>query len=247
MPAEPEDLVYGRHPVREALRSGRSCHRLLVARGSHGPAIDELFALAREQRIPFVVEERQRLDQLAGLDHQGVVAVMAARTYAELDQLLNADSGRCGFLVFLDQIQDPHNLGAIVRTAHATGADGVVIQARGGAGLTGAAVKAAAGAADHLPVCRVTNMARALAEAKQQGYWVTGLDAGAPMPFHGVDLRGPTAVVVGSEGTGLRRLVREVCDHLVQIPMGRHEVGSLNASVAAGIVLYEVYRQRAGG
>lgn len=247
MPAAEEDLVYGRHPVLEALRSGRSCHRLLIARGSHGPVIDELFAAARELHLPFSVEARVRLDQLAGPDHQGVVAVMAARRYAELNELLAGLAPGQGFLVFLDQVQDPHNLGAVVRTAHAVGADGVVLQARGAAGLTGAAIKAAAGAADHLPVCRVTNLGQALQQAQQAGLWVTGLDAEAGRDFHEVDFHGPSALVVGSEGTGLRRLVRERCDHLVRIPMARHEVGSLNASVAAGIVLYEVCRQRTAG
>ena len=215
-----------------------------MAQGSHGQAIDEIFALARQAGIPFDVQERGLLDRAAGPQHQGVIAYLAARAYASFEDLLISLDARRAFLVFLDSIQDPHNLGAIIRSAHAVGADGVVIQERGAAGLTGAAARASAGAVEHLPVCRVNNLARALALAKESGLWITGLAPDGERDFTAVDFSGPCGLVVGSEGTGMRRLVREHCDFVVQIPMGRAQIGSFNASVAAGLVLYEVFRQR---
>jgi 23S rRNA (guanosine2251-2'-O)-methyltransferase len=246
-PAPSPELLFGRHPVLEALRSGRPCQRLVLARGCHGEIIDEIFTLARQARIPFDLEDRVFLDRIAGPHHQGVVAFLAARAYAEFGPLLaGLDLGRA-FLVFLDGIQDPHNLGAIIRSAHAVGADGVVVQERGAAGLGGTAAKASAGAIEHLPVCRVPNLHRALFEAKDAGVWIAGLDPDGGQSFTELDLCGPCGLVIGSEGRGLRRLVRQACDFLVRIPMGRGEVGSLNASVAAGLVLYEVFRQRGQG
>jgi 23S rRNA (guanosine2251-2'-O)-methyltransferase len=237
-------LIWGRHPVLEALKAGRPCQRLVVAQGGHGPAIDEIFALAKEAGIPFDVQERSLLDRAAGPQHQGVIAYMAARAYASYEEALIGLDPRAAFLVFLDGIQDPHNLGAIIRSAHAVGADAVVVQERGAAGLTGAAARASAGAVEHLPVCRVNNLGRALALAKESGLWITGLAPDGERSFTEVDFRGPCGLVVGGEGAGLRRLVREGCDFVVQIPMGRAQIGSFNASVAAGLVLYEVFRQR---
>lgn len=239
-----QETIWGRHPVLEALKSGRTLQRLLVARGSHGPIIDEIFERARQAHIPYDLEDRIALDRIAGTQHQGVVAILAARAYADFADLLADLDPTRAFLVFLDAVQDPHNLGAILRTAHAVGADGVVVQERGAAGLTPVAVKAAAGAAEHIPICRVPNLQKALHQVKEAGLWIMGLDAAGDADFIGVDFRTPCAVVVGSEGKGLRRLVREACDFLVRIPMGRGEVGSFNASVAAGLVLYEVLRQR---
>lgn len=244
MPSPNQEIICGRHPVLEALKSGRTFQRLLIARGSRGPAVDEIFTRAREAHIPYDTQERSLLDQIAGPQHQGVVAYLAARTYAAFDQLLAELDTKRAFLVFLDEIQDPHNLGAIARTAHAVGAHGIVVQERGAAGLTPTAVKASAGAVEHIPVCRVPNLQKALHQAKDTGLWVMGLDAEGDTDFTGVDFCTPCALVIGSEGKGLRRLVREACDYLVRIPMARGEVGSFNASVAAGLVLYEVYRQR---
>jgi len=237
-------MIWGRHPVLEALKAGRPCQRLVVAQGSHGPAIDEIFALAKEAGVPFDMQDRLLLDRAAGPQHQGVIAYLAARAYASYEEVLIRLDPRAAFLVFLDGIQDPHNLGAIIRSACAVGADAVVIQERGAAGLTGAAARASAGAVEHLPVCRVNNLGRALALAREAGLWITGLAPDGERPFTAVDYRGPCALVVGSEGTGMRRLVREGCDFVVQIPMGRAQLGSFNASVAAGLVLYEVFRQR---
>lgn len=239
-----QEIIYGRHPVLEALRAGRTCQRLLLAHGSRGPAVDEIYSLARQQHVPYSVADRQALDRVADGPHQGVVAVMAARAYADYEELLARCAAPAGFLVFLDSIQDPHNLGAILRTAHAAAADALVVPARGAAGLSPAAVKAAAGAAEHLPVCRVTNLERALQQARRAGVWLFGLDPQGDTEFTQADLCGPCGIVVGSEGSGLRRLVAETCDHRVRIPTGSREIGSLNASVAAGLVLYEVYRQR---
>jgi len=239
-----QETIWGRHPVLEALKSGRTLQRLLVSRGSHGPIIDEIFTRARQAHVPYDLEDRIALDRVAGTQHQGVVAILAARDYADFSDLL-ADFDPAGaFLVFLDSVQDPHNLGAIIRTAHAVGADGVVVQERGAVGLTPVAVKAAAGAAEHIPIYRVPNLQKALHKVKEAGLWIMGLDAEGEADFTHVDFRTPCAVVVGSEGKGLRRLVREACDFLVSIPMSRGEVGSFNASVAAGLVLYEVLRQR---
>ena len=235
--------IHGRHPVLEALKAGRPIQRLQLARGASGDVIDEIFAQARQHRIPFDLVARELLDRSTSGNHQGVVAHLAGQAYADYTQIL-ASLPSAPFLVFLDGIQDPHNLGAILRTAHAVGAHAVVIPERGAAGLTATAVKAAAGAAAHLPVCRVVNLARALDQAREAGLWIAGLDAGGERSFATGDFSGPCGIVVGGEGKGIRRLVREHCDFIVTIPMGRNEIGSLNASVAAGLVLYEVFRQR---
>jgi len=238
------DIGCGRRAVLEALRCGRPCQRVLLARGSHGQVVDEIFDLLRRGRIPHDVTDRDHLERVAGPRHQGVVAVLAPRAYADYEQLLGALDPAAAFLVYLDSIQDPHNVGAILRTAHAVGADALVIQERNASGLTPAAVKAAAGAAEYLPVCRVTNLVRALEQAQSVGIWILGLDMDGESDFTAVDWRGPCALVVGSEGDGLRRLVRRTCDRIVRIPMARAQVGSFNASVAAALALYEAFRQR---
>ena len=238
------DIIFGRHPVLQALQAGRPVDRLVIARGAHGAAIDEVFAQARLRRIPYHLKERSVLDRSVGPRHQGVVAYLGARVYADFaDLLVNLDRRRA-FLVFLDLIQDPHNLGAIIRSAHAVKADGIVLQDRNAAGISGAAVKAAAGATEHIPLCRVANLRRALQQARNSGLWIVGLEPEADQSFTEIDFSQPSAVVIGSESRGLRRLIRETCDFRVRIPMGRREVGSFNASVAAGLVLYEVFRQR---
>ena len=241
------EVIFGRHPVLQALQAGRPVQRLVIARGAHGPAVDEIFALARHRRISCDLRERSVLDRAVGARHQGVVAYLAARLYADFsDLLLNLDRRRA-FLVFLDLIQDPHNLGAIIRSAHAVQADGVVLQERNAAGLSAAAVKAAAGAAEHVPLCQVSNLRRALQQASKAGLWVVGLEPEAEQSFTDFDFSQPSALVIGGEARGLRRLIRETCDLRVRIPMARREVGSFNASVAAGLVLYEVFRQRSAG
>ena len=239
----PDDLIWGRHPVLEALRAERPLRRLLIAKGAHGPIIDEIFTRARQAHIPYDLRDKAQLDRLAGPRHQSVVAYAAAATYADFDHVLDHLSAPA-LLLFLDQVQDPHNLGAIIRSAHALGAQGVVVPARSAAGLSPAALKAAAGAAQHLPVCRVDNLQKALQKAANYGLFIAGLDAQGKQPLTTADFAQPCALVIGSEGKGLRRMVQKRCDALLHIPMQREAIGSLNASVAAGIALYEVRRQR---
>ena len=239
----PDDLIWGRHPVLEALRAERPLRRLLIAKGAHGPVIDEIFERARQAHIPYDLRDKAQLDRLAGPRHQSVVAYAAAATYADFDHVLDHLSAPA-LLVFLDQVQDPHNLGAIIRSAHALGAQGVVVPARSAAGLSPAALKAAAGATQHLPVCRVDNLQKALQKAASCGLFIAGLDAQGEQPLTAADFTQSCALVIGSEGKGLRRMVQKRCDALLHIPMQREAIGSLNASVAAGIALYEVLRQR---
>ena len=239
----PDDLIWGRHPVLEALRAERPLRRLLVAKGAHGPVIDEIFTRARQAHIPYDLRDKAQLDRLAGPRHQSVVAYAAAATYADFDHVL-AHLPAPALLIFLDQVQDPHNLGAIIRSAHALGAQGVVVPAREAAGLSPAALKAAAGATQHLPVCRVDNLQKALQKAASCGLFIAGLDAQGEQPLTTADFTQSCALVIGSEGKGLRRMVQKRCDALLHIPMQREAIGSLNASVAAGIALYEVLRQR---
>ena len=244
-----DEIIFGRQPVLAALTGGRALRRVIIARGAHGPAIDEIYQRARQGRVPYDVCDRQDVDRAAGpgCAHQGVVALAAARAYVDYTDLLDGLHPQQAFLVFLDGIQDPHNLGAIIRSAHAVGAHGVIFPGRGAAGLTSAAVKASAGAADFLPVCQVGNLCRALDQARDAGLWITGLVPEATRDFTQADFTGPVALVIGSEGGGMRRLVRAACDAEVSIPMARREIGSLNASVAAAITLYEVFRQRREG
>ena len=234
--------LVGIHPVREALLAGRPLDRVVVAKGAGGARLQELLALCRERGIPVRVEPRDRLDRAAnGANHQGVVAFGAAEKYSSIDD--TAASG--GLHVILDGVEDPHNLGAIIRTAHAAGAAAVVIPERRAAGLNETVGRASAGALAYLPVVRVVNINKTLDELKARGYWIYGLDERGKDTYDQVMFTKPSAIVLGAEGTGLRRLVRERCDRLVRVPMlGRVE--SLNVSVAAGVVLYEAVRQRIG-
>ncbi|HEY3839297.1 MAG TPA: 23S rRNA (guanosine(2251)-2'-O)-methyltransferase RlmB [Bryobacteraceae bacterium] len=227
-------VLYGVHPVAEALRAGRPLDRVLIAKGAGGTRLQEIIDLARKASIPIRVEPREALDRLsASSAHQGVVALGAANKYAELD-----DVGDAKLLVILDGVEDPHNLGAIVRTAHAAGADAIVIPERRAAGLTDTVAKAAAGALEHLPVVRVTNVNRTLELLKKQGYWIYGLDERGSEVYDHVKWTTPTALVLGAEGSGLHEQVRKKCDVLVRIPMAG-QIASLNVSVAAGVVLFK--------
>jgi len=237
------DTLTGIHAVREALASGRALERILVARGRHGERVEELVRLARERGVPVRFEDRVQLDRLAGREeHQGVVAVAAAKRAVSLEDLLTGPSSDALF-VLLDGIEDPRNLGAIARSALAAGASGLVIAERRAAGLTDTASRAAAGALEHLPVARVGNMARAMEELKEAGWWLVGLDERAEKPHTEQDFTGRVALVLGGEGKGLHDLVRKRCDFLVAIPTVG-PVRSLNVSVAAGVVLFEAVRQR---
>ena len=233
----------GIHPVREALRAGRPIDRILIAKGSTGARIQEIVDLARERRVPVRFESRDMLDRaVAGAAaHQGVVAFGAAERFATLEETI---AGR-GMHVVLDGVEDPHNLGAIVRTAHAAGAAAIVIPERRAAGLTEVVARAAAGALAHLPVVRVTNVNRSLETLKESGYWIYGLDERGEHIYNQVEFTAPTAIVLGGEGKGLHEHVAKHCDFLVRIPMQTGGVASLNVSVAAGVMLFE-WRRRAG-
>jgi 23S rRNA (guanosine2251-2'-O)-methyltransferase len=246
-PARPPEKLTGIHAVREALAAGRPLQTILIARGRHGDRLEEIVRLARQNGVLVRFEERVQVDRAAGgREHQGVVALLAASAAISLEDLLRQHSpeGRPGLLVLLDGVEDPQNLGAVIRTALAAGANGVILPERRTAGLTEATARASAGAVAHLPIARVTNLARAMEELKAAGYWLVGLDERADRHHSDVDMTGPMAIVVGGEGKGLHQLVRERCDFLVAIPTSG-PVRSLNVSVAAGIALFEVVRQRA--
>jgi 23S rRNA (guanosine2251-2'-O)-methyltransferase len=228
-------LTLGIHPVREALRAGRPLDKVIIAKGSTGPRIQEIVELCRGHAIPVRFEPRDALDRAAnGVSHQGVIAFGASHQYAGLDEVLPG----AGLLVVLDGIEDPHNLGAIVRTAHAAGATAIIVPERRSAPVTETVDRAAAGALEYLPVARVTNISRALEQMKQSGFWVYGLDERGAHLYDKVEYTRPTALVLGAEGHGLHENVKKHCDFLVRIPMAG-EVASLNVSVAAGIVLFE--------
>jgi 23S rRNA (guanosine2251-2'-O)-methyltransferase len=232
-------ILTGINPVAEALRAHHPLERILIAKGAGGPRVQEIIDLARRAAIPVRFEPRDSLERLAGGGaHQGVVALGAASKYADLDDL--AAGG--GLLVILDGVEDPHNLGAIIRTAHAAGAAGVVVPERRAAGLTDVVAKAAAGALEYLPVARAGNVNRALESLKQRDYWIYGLDERGDQDYDRVDYNAPTALVFGGEGKGLHDLVRKHCDAVVRIPMAGR-IPSLNVSVAAGIVLFDWKRK----
>ncbi len=238
------DILYGRNPVLEALRAGRSARKIVVASAVRPEArLTEILEQARARAIAVEEVPRQRLDDIAHTEHhQGVAGYFHARPALTLHDLL--DQARApALLVVLDGIQDPQNVGAIARSAEACGADGIVVPRHHAAPLTAAAAKASAGATEHLPVVTVPNLAHALDVIADAGLWRVGLAGDAGARYDSVDLTGPTAIVVGAEGAGMRRLTREHCDVLVSIPMMGH-VESLNAGAAAAVLLFEVQRQR---
>ena len=232
-------ILSGVHPVEEALRAKHPLDRILVARGAGGPRLQEIIDLARRAGVPVRFEPRASLDRLSGSSaHQGVVAMGAASKYAELDAATDAQ-----LVVALDGVEDPHNLGAIIRTAHAAGAGAVIIPERRAASVTEAVAKAAAGALEYLPIVRVTNINRGLEDLKEKGYWIYGLDERGTETYDSVEYGSPTAIVLGGEGKGLHEQVRKHCDALVRIPMAG-KFSSLNVSVAAGVALFEWKRRR---
>ena len=231
-------ILSGINPVLESLKSGRALDRILIAKGAGGPRLQQIIELARRAPVPVRFEDRAALDRLAGTPaHQGVIAMGASQRYAELDDVLGAP-----LLVVLDGVEDPHNLGAVVRTAHAAGAGAVVIPERRAAGLTDVTAKAAAGALEHLPVARAGNINRALEMLKERGYWIYGLDERGEQDYDRTDYNAPTALVFGGEGKGLHEQVRKHCDVLLRIPIEGH-IPSLNVSVAVGVVLFELRRR----
>ena len=244
-PKRYEDHIVGRNAVMEALKSGRPLDSVLVARGERQGSIGAIVARCRENGIPVKETDSRKLDAMAH-SHQGVIAIAACKDYVTLEELFAAaeEKGEPPFFIVCDELEDPHNLGAILRTAEAAGAHGVVVPRRRSVGLTGAVYKASAGAVEYVPVARVANVTDAIKEMKKHGMWIYGLDMDGEN-WCSTDLTGAMALVVGSEGRGVSRLVRENCDFVLSLPMSGR-INSLNASVACGIVLYEAARQRKG-
>ncbi|HEX3026720.1 MAG TPA: 23S rRNA (guanosine(2251)-2'-O)-methyltransferase RlmB [Clostridia bacterium] len=240
-----EEVIAGRNPVIEALKSGRPVDSVMIVRDNKQGPVLKIIALCREKSIPIKEVSPVKLDSLCpGVNHQGVAAVAAAHEYAEVEDILELARKRDEppFLIVADDIEDPHNLGAMIRTAEAAGAHGVIIPKRNAAGLTSTVDKASSGALEYVPVARVANLASTIDELKKQGIWVYGADMEG-QPYYKTDFGGAVAIVIGSEGKGISRLIKEKCDFLVSIPM-RGKISSLNASVACGVLLYEVTRNR---
>lgn len=238
-------VIYGINAVAEALKArGRAFEWVGVAKERHDLRLQRVVDDCRRNGVAVRFLARPELDRMAGNNaHQGVVAVTSAKQYADLDDIIAARRGQYALVVVLDGIEDPHNLGAILRTADAAGADGVVIPERRAVGVTSTVTKASAGASEHLPVAKVTNIARTVEELKDRNIWVVGLDERATQTYDSLDYNMDCAVVLGAEGKGVHELVRKKCDFLVSIPM-LGKVPSLNVSVAAAVVLYEIVRQR---
>jgi|SRR5579863_930733 len=245
--AEPTHRLFGVNVILEALRGGtRTFSQICLQKGRRGPEMDEVVRLAQERRIPIEYAPREHLDRLSGHGrHQGVVGVVSAKGYVPLEEIVDRRSKQGGalFLMALDGVEDPHNLGAVIRTAEAAGADAVVIPERRAVGVTPVVAKSSAGAVEYLPVVKVVNLYHALEILKRAGAWVIGLTEKSGVPYDSIDLLRPLVLVFGSEGSGLRARTMEACDELVSLPM-QGRVSSLNVSVAAGIMAYEVIRQR---
>ena len=244
--AEADGIIEGRNAVIEALRTDTAIDKIYLAKGETDKTLGHIASRAREAGIVVVEADRRKLDNMSRThSHQGVIALAAVREYVSVQSILDAaaEKGETPLLVVCDEISDPHNLGAILRTAECAGAHGVIIPKRRSAGLTAIVAKTSAGAVSYVPVARVANLSATLKELKKQGVWVFGTAAEGSTPLYEADLKGPAAIVIGSEGDGMSRLVAENCDFLVSIPM-RGRISSLNASAAAAILLYEAVRQR---
>lgn len=241
----PEDMVAGRNAVMEALKGSRSVNKLMIANGSTEGSIKEIIAVAKEKGVNIQYWDRSKLDSIArGIRHQGVLAQVAPVQYAELEDILQVakDRNEPPFIVLLDELEDPHNLGAILRTADAAGVHGVLIPKHRSCPLSATVAKTSAGAVEHVPVARVGNLVQTIKKLKQEGLWVAAADMDGK-DYYDTDLTGPLLLIIGSEGQGVGRLVKEQCDFVVRIPMvGR--INSLNASVAGSILMYEAMKQR---
>ncbi len=241
-----EDMLEGRNPVFEALKAGRQIDKILVAKGDTKGSVTRILALAREKKILVSEVERKKLDQISTTGaHQGIIAYVAQANYVSVKDILKKaeEKGEPPFIIICDSLNDAHNLGSIIRTAECCGVHGIIIPKHRSVGLSAACAKAAAGATEHMSVCKVTNLSRTIEDLKKAGLWVCGTDATGENEMYDADLKGPLAIVIGSEGEGMQRLVRESCDFCVRIPM-KGKVNSLNASVAAGVLMYEALRQR---
>ena len=246
---ENDGVIEGRNAVIEALRAGVAVDKIYMLKGDGSPVLGHIASAAREKGVVVVDADRRKLDSISRThSHQGVIALCAVREYAGVDDILAAarEKGEPPLIVVCDELSDPHNLGAVIRTADAAGAHGVIIPKRRSAGLTAVVAKTSAGAVAHVPVARVPNLPALLKELKQEGVWVFGTAAQGSTPLYRADLKGPAAIVIGSEGAGMGRLVTECCDFTVSIPMFG-QINSLNASAAAAVLLYEAVRQRTGG
>jgi len=244
--AELTNIIIGRNPVMEALKSGREFEKIIIGKDSEG-SIKKIIGMVKEKKIPIQFVEKAVLDRIAdGGTHQGVAAYISAYTYCEVDDILQAAEakGEDPFVIILDGIEDPHNLGAIIRTAEGAGAHGIIIPKRRAVGITDTVVKASAGAVEYVPVAKVPNISQTIDYLKTRGLWIGACDM-AGEEYHRANLKGSLALVIGAEGEGIGRLVKENCDFNLSIPMSG-KINSLNASNAAAILMYEVRRQRKG-
>ncbi|WP_404406724.1 23S rRNA (guanosine(2251)-2'-O)-methyltransferase RlmB [Jeotgalibacillus malaysiensis] len=240
-----EEFIGGKNPVLEALRAGREINKIWIGEGSQKGQMQQVIQLAKEANVLVQFVPKKKIDQLMDGQHQGVVASIAAYEYAELDDVfaLAEKKGEDPFIMILDELEDPHNLGSIMRTADAVGVHGIIIPKRRAVGLTATVAKASTGAIEHVPVVRVTNLSRTLDELKDKGLWIAGTDAKGSDDYRRFDGTMPVGLIIGSEGKGMSRILRDKCDFLIHLPMSGH-VTSLNASVAASILMYEIYRCR---
>ena len=241
-----EGIIAGRNPVLEALKSKTPPEKIFVAKGEKEGSIVRIISLARELKIPISEADRVKLDFMAGIPtHQGVVAYTSQKSYVSVEEILEYAElkGEPPFIIIADEINDPHNLGAIIRTAEASGVHGIIISKNRSVSVTPAVVKASAGAVMHMRMAKVSNIADTIVRLKKLGLWIYGTDASATQDIYSTDFKGPVGIVIGNEGSGISRLVKERCDFLLSIPM-KGKISSLNASVAAGIMMYEVLRQR---
>ncbi|WP_144555578.1 23S rRNA (guanosine(2251)-2'-O)-methyltransferase RlmB [Bacillus sp. X1(2014)] len=240
-----QEYIVGKNPVIEALKSERDINKILIAEGSQRGQMQQITQLAKEAHVIVQFVPKKKIDQISGENHQGVLAYVAAYQYAEIDNLFAAaeKKNETPFFLLLDEIEDPHNLGSIMRTADSVGAHGIIIPKRRAVGLTATVAKASTGAIEYIPVVRVTNMARTIDELKERGIWIAGTDAKGKDDYRRLDGTLPLGLVIGSEGKGMGRLIRDKCDFLIHLPMVG-KVTSLNASVAASLLMYEVYRKR---
>ncbi len=243
-----ENIIFGRNSVKELLERGRDVEKIYIINGEREGSINLLIGIARERKINIVETDKQKLDLLSGGGrHQGVVAVAAERNYSTIDEILAFadEKGEKPLIVICDGIEDPHNLGAIIRSAECLGVHGIIIPKRRAVGLTSTVNKSSAGALEHMRVAKVTNLSSAIEELKQRGFWIYAADMGGE-PYYDTDLRGSCAIVLGSEGFGISRLVKEKCDFTLSIPL-KGSVNSMNVSCAAAVLLAECAKQRAKG
>ena len=242
----PENIVVGRNPVIEVLRTDKTVEKILIARGEREGTIRKIVAMAKEKSVPVLDADRERLDKLSGgAGHQGVLAFVTPFEYSTVDGILAdaAEKNEPPFLLLLDGVTDPHNVGALLRTACCCGVHGVILSKHNSCGMTPTVIKTSAGGSEHVKVARVTNLTDTIEELKTRGVWIYGTDGAGTQTPYGTDLTGACAVVLGDEGRGISRLVKEHCDYLLRIPM-RGPLDSLNVSVAGAVVLYEALRQK---